>query len=100
MIPEELAKTLKSDRYELVLVSSEYYTATDEVNNQIDELISIIKRYDPNAMLIGEAACTKDMIAITDHDFTVVTWLSIAAIFLMLSTRFINDLSCLTFCML
>ena len=88
MIPEELAKTLKSDRYELILVSSEYYTATDEVNNQIDELISIIKRYDPNAMLIGEAACTKDMIAITDHDFTVVTWLSIAAIFLIIAFVF------------
>ena len=88
MLSEELTKTLKSDRYELVLVTSEYYTATDEVNNQIDELTSIIKKYDPNAMLIGEAACTKDMIAITDHDFNVVTWLSIGAIFLIIAFVF------------
>ena len=88
MLPEELKKTLKSDRYELVLVTSEYYTATDEVNKQIDDLTSIIKKYDPNAMLIGEAACTKDMIAITDHDFTVVTWLSIGAIFLIIAFVF------------
>lgn len=88
IIPEKLVKTLKSDRYELVLVTSEYYTATDEVNNQIDELNEIIKKYDPNGMIIGEAACTKDMIAITDHDFNVVTWLSIAAIFLIIAFVF------------
>lgn len=72
----------------MILVTSEYYTATDEVNHQIDELISIIKKYDSNAMLIDEAACTKDMIAITDHDFSVVTWLSIAAIFLIIAFVF------------
>ncbi|MCQ2573774.1 MAG: MMPL family transporter [Treponema sp.] len=88
IIPEKLTKTLKSDRYELVLVTSEYYTATDEVNNQIDELNEIIKKYDPEGMIIGEAACTKDMIAITDHDFNVVTWLSIAAIFLIIAFVF------------
>jgi len=88
MLPSELTKTLKSDRYELILVTSEYYTATDEVNNQIDKLASIIKKYDSNAMLIGEAACTKDMIAITDHDFSVVTWLSIAAIFFIIAFVF------------
>ncbi len=88
ILPDRLTKTLKSERYELILVTSEYYTATDEVNKQIDELVSVIKAYDPNAMLIGEAACTKDMIAITDHDFTVVTWLSIAAIFLIIAFVF------------
>lgn len=88
LLPDTLTKTLKSDRYELILVTSEYYTATDEVNQQIAELNDIIKKYDPAGMIIGEAACTKDMIAITDHDFNVVTWLSIAAIFLIIAFVF------------
>lgn len=88
LLPDTLTKTLKSDRYELILVTSEYYTATDEVNQQIAELNDIIKKYDPEGMIIGEAACTKDMIAITDHDFKVVTWLSIAAIFLIIAFVF------------
>ena len=37
------------------------------------------EKYDKNGMLIGEAPCTKDMIEITDHDFQVVTVISIAA---------------------
>ncbi len=88
LIPADLTRMLKSERYELVLVTSEFYTATDEVNAQIDDLNAIIKRYDPNGMLIGEAACTKDMIAITDHDFAVVTILSMAAIFLIIAFVF------------
>lgn len=68
-----------------MLVSSEYKVATDDVNNQITEINSIIKKYDKNAMLIGEAPCTKDLITITDHDFQVVNMISIAAIFVIIA---------------
>ena len=84
IIPDELTDTLKSENYQLMLISSQYKTATDEVNEQIDEINQIVKKYDENAMLIGEAPCTKDLITITDHDFKVVSAISIAAIFVII----------------
>ncbi len=85
MIPDSIEKILKSDNWELTLIGSEYKTATDEANAQVDELNAIIKKYDSKAMLIGEAPCTKDMIQITDKDFKVVNTISIAAIFLIIA---------------
>ena len=35
MIPENLRSMLQSDEYELAFVSSEYESATDEVNEQV-----------------------------------------------------------------
>ena len=84
-IPKELTEKLKSEHWQLILVNSEYAVSTDEVNAQIDEIHSVIKRYDPDAMLIGEAPCTKDLIEITDRDFTVVSWVSIAFVFLIIA---------------
>ncbi|MBD5157353.1 MAG: MMPL family transporter [Butyrivibrio sp.] len=84
IIPDKLVSTLKSGNYQLILISSEYKTATDEVNAQIDKLNEIIGRYDEAGMLIGEAPCTKDLITITDHDFSVVSIISIAAIFVII----------------
>ncbi len=71
LIPDEARNKLESENWKLLLVQSEYSTATDEVNAQIAELKGILKRYDENGMLIGEAPCTKDLIEITDHDFQV-----------------------------
>jgi predicted RND superfamily exporter protein len=85
IVPDKLLKVLKTDKYQLILVSSEYKVATDEVNNQIDEINRVIKKYDSDAMLIGEAPLTKDMITITDHDFQVVDTISIVAIFLIIA---------------
>lgn len=84
MLPESVKTVLKSENYELLMISSEYKVATDELNVQCDEINNIMKKYDPNGMLIGEGPCTKDLIEITDHDFTVVSWLSIAAIFIII----------------
>ena len=84
MIPNKLMNELASDNYKLMLVLSEYKVASDEVNNQCDEISRIIKQYDPNAMLVGEAPCTKDLIEITDKDFSTVSEVSIGAIFLII----------------
>lgn len=84
-IPDSVSNVLKSDKWELFLVNSEYKTASDEVNAQIKELNDILKRYDGNGMLIGEAPCTKDLIEITDKDFQVVNAISIIAIFLIIA---------------
>ena len=85
MLPESLSSVLKSDRWELLLINSEYHAASDAVNEQIDALNAILKRYDPSGMLIGEAPCMKDMIETTDHDFQVVNLVSILAIFVIIA---------------
>ena len=85
MLPESVKKVLKSDDWELLLVNSEYKTATDEVNAQINELNTILKKYDSKGMLIGEAPCTKDLIETTDEDFKVVNTVSIVAIFVIIA---------------
>ncbi len=84
MIPESITKILKSDRWELLLINSEYKVASDLVNDQIDQLNAILKKYDPTGMLIGEAPCMKDMIETTGHDFQVVNAVSILAIFVII----------------
>lgn len=83
-IPERLTSALRSENLELLLINSRYLPASDAVNAQIDELNAILKRYDPNGKLIGEAPCMKDMISISGHDFQVVTAVSVAAIFLII----------------
>ena len=84
ILPDSVRSILKSDKWELLLINSEYKVASDEVNAQIDSLNVILKKYDPTGMLIGEAPCMKDMIETTDHDFKVVNAVSILAIFLII----------------
>lgn len=84
ILPDSVRSILKSDKWELLLINSEYKVASDEVNTQIDSLNAILKKYDPTGMLIGEAPCMKDMIETTDHDFKVVNAVSILAIFLII----------------
>lgn len=84
MIPETLSDTLTSDHWKLLVVSSVYQVATDEINEQCEAIESIVKQYDTNGMLIGEAAATKDLVKITNRDFTVVNFISIGAIFLLI----------------
>ena len=84
ILPDSVRSILKSDKWELLLINSEYKVASDEVNAQIDSLNAILKTYDPTGMLIGEAPCMKDMIETTDHDFKVVNAVSILAIFLII----------------
>lgn len=88
VIPEDIKGKLKSGDWQIMLVGSEYEVASDAVNDQITELNKIVEKYDENAMLIGEAPATKDLIEITDKDFKVVNLLSIAAIFLIIAFTF------------
>ena len=88
IIPENIKEIMVNGDYQLMLVSSEYAVASDEVNNQCEEINNIIKKYDSSAMLIGEAPCTKDLIEITDEDFARVSVVSIGAIFLIIAFVF------------
>lgn len=84
MIPKDVLEVLESDNYELMLIMNEYPVASDQVNQQIDKLNKVLKQYDPKGMLVGEAPCTKDLIEITDHDFKVVSAVSILAVFFII----------------
>lgn len=84
MIPEDVVDIFKNGDYQMMLISSEYATASDEVNRQIEEIDTVMKKYSEEAMLIGEAPCTKDLISITDTDFKRVSAVSIVAIFLII----------------
>lgn len=83
LIPSGIKEVLESDEYELMLISSEYKVASDEVNAQCSELNRILKQYDPTGMLVGEAPCTKDLIEITDQDFKTVSGVSIGFILII-----------------
>lgn len=85
IIPAEAKEMLKGEKYQMMLVSSAYRVSTDDCNTQVDSINEVIKRYDPSAMLIGEAPCTKDLIEVTDRDFSVVSMISIAAIFFIIA---------------
>lgn len=85
IIPEKLRSVLESDKYELLLINSEYKVASNAVNAQVESLNAILKKYDGSGMLIGEAPCMKDMIETTDRDFKVVNAVSILAIFIIIA---------------
>lgn len=84
MIPEEYLEVIEDENWQMMMITSEYKVASDEVNRQCDELNAIIKKYDPKGMLIGEAPCTKDLITITNTDFNVVSAVSIGVIFMII----------------
>ena len=87
-VPESIKSKLKSENWQLILIGSDYMVASDEVNAQVSEINDVVKKYDSEAMLIGEAPATKDLIDITDKDFKVVSFLSIAAIFIIIAFTF------------
>lgn len=88
MVPDSIKDILSSDDYKMLVLMSKYKVASDEVNDQCREVSSIIKKYDKEGMLVGEAACTKDLIEITDTDFKVVSAVSIIAIFVIIALVF------------
>lgn len=85
VLPDSVKELLESDKWELLLVNSEYRVASDDVNAQITSLNNILKKYDEGGMLIGEAPCMKDMIETAGHDFKVVNIISILAIFVIIA---------------
>lgn len=88
MIPKDIKEMLMTDNYELQFVCSDYGSATDEVNAQIASMQDIIKRYQKDAMVIGEAPLMKDLSDVTDIDLQNVNNISIAAIFLIILITF------------
>ena len=88
MIPNSVTDMLKNDKYQLLLVNSEYKVASDELNAQIKDMNKILHKYDKGGMLIGEGPLTADLIDITDTDFKTVSMVSIGIIFVIILILF------------
>lgn len=88
IVPDEILKICKADGLQLMMVNSEYSTATDELNDQVVKIEQIVKSYDPNAFVTGEGAISKDMVVTTSRDFTITGIVSIAAIFILVAICF------------
>lgn len=88
MIPNSVTDMLKNDKYQLLLVNSEYKVASDELNAQIKDLNKILHKYDKGGMLIGEGPLIADLIDITDTDFKTVSMVSIGIIFVIILILF------------
>jgi len=84
ILPDKLLDTLESGGYQLILINSAYEPSTDEVNHQVETINTILKQYDGNGMLIGEAPLTRDLISVTDTDFRVVSIASILMVFVII----------------
>lgn len=88
MIPKDVKDMLQSDEQELVFVCSKYSSATDESNSQIAAIKDLVKKYDSNGMVIGEAPLMKDLQDVTDIDLVNVNVASVAAIFIIIMLVF------------
>ena len=84
ILPQDLLDIFQSDKYQIILISSKYEMATDELNEQVTKVNEIVKKYDESAILAGEGPLMKDLVEISDHDFNSVNTVSIAIIFLIM----------------
>lgn len=84
MLDDELNKLINNDKYQLMLISSDYEIASNELNDQINDIKTIVKKYDKKAIVAGEGALMKDLVTIADHDFKMVTYTSLLVIFIIM----------------
>ena len=84
MLPSKLNNIIESENYQLLLVNSTYDIATDELNNQVDVVNKIIKKYDKNSILAGEGPLMKDLVNTSDTDFNNVNYSSMICILLIM----------------
>lgn len=84
ILPDQITDSMASKGHQMIVINSEYKVSTQNCNNQIDSVKNIAKKYDAKSKVIGEGPATKDLIKLTDKDFKVVTWISIAMVFLII----------------
>ena len=84
LMPNDLVNLLENDKYQLVIINSDYEIASDKLNKQVGEVSKIIKKYDKNAILAGEGPLMKDLVVTADHDFKMVNYTSIGVIFVIM----------------
>ena len=85
ILPDDVNILLNNDKYQLILTSSTYEVASNELNEQIKTIEKMVKKYDENGMVAGEGALMKDLVTIADHDFKMVNYTSIGVIFVIMA---------------
>lgn len=88
VVPDKLKENFNKNGYQMIMLNSEYQTASDEVNNQVTEIEKIVKDHDPEGYLTGEAVLTKDLTTISDRDFKMVNIASILVVFVIIAVVF------------
>ena len=88
ILPDVLTDTFVANGREMIMINSSLKAGTDEINEQIEELNAIVKKYDSSAVVTGEAPMTKDLIEIANVDFNNVNWISIGFVFLIIAISF------------
>lgn len=88
VIPDKLKENFNKNGYQMIMLNSEYQTASDEVNDQVNKIEKIVKDHDPEGYLTGEAVLTKDLTTISDRDFKMVNIASILVVFVIIAIVF------------
>lgn len=88
VLPDKLKDNFNKNGYQMIMLNSEYQTASDEVNKQIDDIDKIVKKHDSDGKLTGEAVLTKDLTILSDRDFKMVNIVSIIVVFLIIAIVF------------
>ena len=84
MIDDDIKSIFESDKYQMIVINSSYETATNEENELVNKINDVIKKYDEDGILAGEAPLMKDLVEIADQDFNSVNISSIAVIFILM----------------
>ena len=87
-IPADLRDMLKQDGWQMMMVNSQYATASDAAAVQLEQIADLVKACDPQALITGEAALTGDLIDVSAVDFAVTNYISLAAILLIIAAVF------------
>lgn len=83
-IPQKLKDIYETENYKMIIISSDYDIATEELNNQITELNKIVDKYDEKAIVAGEGPLMRDLVSVADKDFKNVNYTSILVIFILM----------------
>ncbi len=87
-LPDAVRKIFKAGGKELIIINSTFKTSTNEASRQLDEIIQVVKRFDPNGLVTGEGALAKDLVSVAASDFKRVDVVSIGAILVIILLLF------------
>ena len=87
-LPDKLRDNFVKNGYQMIMINSEYQTASPEVNRQIEKIRNIISKYDDEGYLTGEAVLTDDLTEVSEKDFKMVNIASIITVFIIIAVAF------------
>ena len=88
ILPDGILEILQNAGYKLILANGAYKAGSDAVNAQVEQMIALVKAADPEGLVTGESAMTKDLVEIADNDFANVNVWSILAVLAIILISF------------